>query len=159
MWPTARVHKHPPWVWLQAFFFSRRTYLSMRNERLCEYEKPKYCKSTWAATPPLPHSNIRLFFMFCDPYLWVRFSVKKKRKPCCLQSQAIPVDGHWGVFGWFFLLFWTISYAIVCHPGYHEDQKHAKWLLVVTGLESGGNKQLFTVCFSLNECASALIFK
>lgn len=41
----------------------------------------------------------------------------------------------------------------------HTDQKHANRRIVVTGLESGGNIQLFTVCFSLNECASALIFK
>lgn len=65
-----------------------------------------------------------IFFVFFDTSLWVRFSVKnikqnKKQALLSLISQAIPVDGHVCVF-------WTISYAIVCHHGYHTDQKHAK---------------------------------
>lgn len=51
--------------------------------------------------PSPPPQQYTVIFLFRDPYLWVRVSVKK-RKPCCLQSQAIPVDGHWGVFGCFF---------------------------------------------------------
>lgn len=44
-------------------------------------------------------------------------------------------------FGPFLMPYFAIS-------GYHTDQKHANQRIVVTGLESGGNIQLFTVCLS-----------
>lgn len=100
---------------------------------------------------PWQYTGHLLLFLFFDTFLWVSFSVKK---PCCLQYTMSSHSCRWTC-----LCFWTISYAIVCHHGYHTDQKHANRRIVVTGLESGGNIQLFTVCFSLNECASALIFK
>lgn len=137
-----------------SLFACRRTCFVYESEWLREYENQN--KSAWAAYPlavygPPVFCFFCLFFFVLWQFLWVSFSVKK---PCCLQYNISSHSCRWTC-----LCFWTISYAIVCHHGYHTDQKHANRRIVVTGLESGGNIQLFTVCFSLNECASALIFK
>lgn len=82
VWPTAGVHRRPPWVWLQAFLFLNvfffYLFFCMFGVRVV-YESERLRDVNKKTKINLPKQHIPWQYMghlFCFSFLWVSFSVK-----------------------------------------------------------------------------------